>query len=90
MKENQTQETEAALVVTYDQLTVEYWRKRFADLQSSFEDIIDMAQQIGKVEPEFDGVRGYFRLQNVNRKRAGLQTTAKAVQAIEQILKSRH
>lgn len=67
-------------------LTVEYWRERLLEKASQFSSVRDIADKIGKLDSDFDGVGGYFKVQNACAKRAGLKVTAKVVRLMDQVL----
>ncbi|RAJ94237.1 hypothetical protein LX87_04122 [Larkinella arboricola] len=67
-------------------LTVEYWRERLSEKSSQFTSVRDIADRIGKLDSDFDGVRGYFKVQNAHAGRASLKVTAKIVRLMDQAL----
>lgn len=75
--------------VIQQQLTVEYWRKRFAELfpplLEKHTDMMTLAEKLGEKDVEFKGTKGYFRFQNIKQKRGSLRITAKAVQLMDEM-----
>ena len=72
--------------VSAEELTVEYWRGKFPDAFSRFDTLIEVAEELAKLDPQsFGGIPGYKRLENVKRGIAGLLITAKAVRLMEQV-----
>ena len=82
----QSQTPQIEGTVNEDMLTVQYWRERLSEKSSQFSSVRDIAEKIGVLDSSFEGVKGYFKVNNAHNNRAGLKVTARVVVLMEQYL----
>ena len=91
MAENNTNQHQSSTIdgaVDPATLTVGYWRERFKERIAGWPTLADAADTIAKIAPDFTGARGFQRFQSVAASRASLELTAKAVLALDTVLKT--